>query len=90
MDEKITMSTDDFLEEMERFDEYPDTFHDYGLTKADIERIESDPPKYARFVMYLLSRNIEDGHIFINDDALPVSEASFWLNEFVKNNISLT
>lgn len=89
MDEKIIMPTSQFLEEMEKFDEYPDTFHDYGLTREDIERIENNPKKYYRFAMYLLSRDIKPGHIFINDDALPVEEANFWLNEFIKNNISL-
>ena len=78
------IAVEKFLDEMEKLDEYPDTMHDYGLTMEDIEKIEENPDKYFRFAMYLLSRNIPDDHIFINEDALTAKEANFWLNEFVK------
>lgn len=88
--EKIEMNTDDFLESLAAMDEYPETLHDYGITMEDIKRMESDPPKYIRFAMYLLSRDYDDDHIFINADALPVKDASFWLNEFINANVQLT
>ena len=85
----VKMDLDTFLEESEKFESYPNTMHDYGVTLQDIKRMEENPDKYARFVMYLLNKKyaVEDDHVFENEDALSVPDARFWLNEFIKENI---
>lgn len=68
---------------------YPNTMHDYGITENDLERIESNPEKYLRFSLYLLSRNKEGSHVYENEDALPSDTLRYWLTEFVKNNTAM-
>lgn len=87
--QKIEMSRDAFLSAMDKMEHYPDTLHDYGLTNEDLTRMESDPEKYIRFVLYLMTREYADDHVFINPDALEPSTIQFHLNELVRKKVAL-
>lgn len=84
----IKMTYDHFEELCQKFDEMPDLFdNNEGFSEHDLEVIQKDPVRFLPVIMYYLSRDFPDDHVFSNEDAIPASEAKLEFNNLLKKII---
>ncbi len=66
----------------------------YGITEADMQRMEANPEKYLKYAMYLSTRPYykdggDDSFVFINADAMKPINVAFRLDELIDETIEL-
>lgn len=86
------MTFDKFDEEMKRFEAMDDTSKNHGITLDEMTKMESEPDKYLRYAMYLLTRapyknGGDDSFNFTNADAASPSAINYRLDALVQDNI---
>ena len=52
-----------------------------------MEVIQKDPERFLPVILYYLSRDFPDDHVFSNEDAIPASEAKLEFNNLIKEII---
>jgi hypothetical protein len=70
----------------------PDLLDGYGITKEDFWRLDGEmmkraPRETVLYVMYLLSRDYPEDHVFVNDDAMTPSELEDHCNDFINTHV---
>ena len=90
----ISMTFDDYTELDDKIASLPKLNENYGLEEKDLKRIEADPDRYYRYVMYLLNQpyyevNAKE-HKFDNKDALPQNEVTERLNALIRDHVDIT
>lgn len=90
----ISMTFDDYTELDDKIASLPKRNENYGLEEKDLKRIEADPDRYYRYVMYLLNQlyyevNAKE-HKFDNKDALPQNEVTDRLNALIRDHVDIT
>ena len=90
----ISMTFDDYTELDDKIASLPKRNENYGLEEKDLKRIEADPDRYYRYVMYLLNQPYyavnAKAHKFDNKDALPQNEVTDRLNALIRDHVDIT
>lgn len=90
----INMTFDEYTELDDKIAALPKRNENYGLEEKDLTRIEAEPNRYYRYVMYLLNQpyyqvNAKE-HKFDNKDSLPQKEVTTRLNTLIRDHVNIT
>ena len=81
-----SMTFDDYTELDDKIASLPKRNENYGLEEKDLKRIEADPDRYYRYVMYLLNQPYYE----VNAKALPQNEVTDRLNALIRDHVDIT
>lgn len=89
----INMTFDEYAALDDKVAELPNRNENYGLEEKDLKRLEAEPDRYYRYIMYLLNQPYYEMnapvHTFDNERALPQEEVTERLNELLRKCVNI-